>query len=89
MQLQKVRLDRLDDLRKLRVTGIDAKRDLERAPAHAFTQGAGVCKDDIARGRRKEDEADHVGAGGERRIERLRRIEAANLDEKGHVRRAA
>ena len=45
---------------------------------------ARASQSDMPRRRRKEHEPDHVGAGLQRRVERLARGQAANLDEQGH-----
>ena len=41
-------------------------------------------KTDVTRRGRKEDKADQISTGGERHIERLGCLEAANLDQNGH-----
>jgi len=85
MQLQQIRLERFDHLLELFVAGIDGKRDLEGSAAYALPQSAGSRKLDVARGRSKENEADHVGAAVERHIEHLRRFQPTNFDQEGHV----
>ena len=56
---------------KLVVVGVDRERDLLRPAAHARAQRARRLEADMARRRRKEHEADHVGTGLERDVERL------------------
>ena len=72
------------DALKLGVVGVDRQRDLLGAAAHPLAQRARRLDADIARRRRKEHEADHVGAGVERRVERLGGLQAADFDQKGH-----
>jgi hypothetical protein len=40
---------------------------------------------EVPRRRREEHEADHVGAGMERDVERFRRTQAADLDDEGQI----
>ena len=88
MELQHVRLDRLDDRRDLLVVGVDRERDLQRPAPHALAERARCLEADIARRGPKEHEADHVGSGLERHVERLGGLQAADFDEKGHFTRA-
>src|SRR5262249_6600911 len=62
------------------------KRDLLRPGAHARAERTRGLDPDVTRRGRKEDEADQVGAGGERHIERLGRLQAADFDQDGHCR---
>ena len=64
-------LQRLDDAAKLGVVGIDRERDLARAALHPLAERARGLDPEVARRRRKEHEADHVGAGVERGVERV------------------
>ena len=88
VQLQHVGLQRLDDCLERRVVGVDRERDLLRAPAHALAERARGLVAEIARRRREEHEADHVGARVERYVERLGRLQAADFDHNGHRRRS-
>ena len=67
------------------VVGVDGKRHLLRPPAHALAERARRREADMARRRRKEHEADHVGAGIERHLERLGRLQAADFDKRRHM----
>ena len=84
VQLQDVRLQRLDDVVERRVVGIDRERDLERAALRLPAEIARRLQAEMPGRRRKEHEPDHVGARVERRVERLARGQAADFDEQGH-----
>src|SRR5262249_6895246 len=60
------------------------KRDLLRPTAHALAQRTRRLDAEVARRGGKEDEADEIGAGLERHVERLRRLQAADFDQNGH-----
>ena len=80
MQLQHVGLERRDDVGKRLVIGIDRERDLAGAALHAVAERARGLQPEIARARRKEHEADQVGAGFQRHIKRFRGLQAADFD---------
>src|SRR5262249_41476110 len=71
---------------KLIIAGVDRKRDLLRPSAHARAERTRRLDPDVTRRGRKENEADEIGAGLERHIERLRRLQAADFDQNGHGR---
>ena len=85
MQLQHVGRQRLDDAGKLVVGRVDRQRDLVGPAAHALAELARQPEPEMARRRREEHEADHVGAGVERRVERFRGGQAADFDEEAHA----
>jgi hypothetical protein len=80
VQLQNVGLQRRDDAFERRVVGVHGQRDLDRALLHMLAQLARGLQREVARRRRKEHEADHVGAGLERSVERLPRGQATDFD---------
>src|SRR5207244_11432115 len=77
--------ERFDARRKLIVGSVDGQRDLLHPSLDALTESARGREPDVTRGGRKEDEPHQIGAGLERRIERLRRVEAAELEQKRHA----
>ena len=84
MQLQEVGRQRLDDAGQLGVGRIDGERDLLGAAAHARAERARRVEREMARRRREEHEADHVGARVERRVEGVEGGQAADFDEERH-----
>ena len=80
VKLQQIRLQRRNDRIKQRIVGIDGERDFLRAAAHARAEHPRRIDCQMARRRRKEHKADHVGARLERDIESFRRREAADFD---------
>ena len=85
MQLQPVGTHILDDLVETAVGYVDGQRDDLRPPAGAGGERGRPFEREIARARRKKDEADHVGAGGDRRIERLLGRQPADLHDQLHA----
>ena len=81
VKLEQVGLQHVDDAGQQRVVGIDRERDLLGAVFHAAAEVARRVQRHIARARREEHEADHVGAGIERGIERVGRGQAADFDQ--------
>ena len=86
VQLQHIGLERLDAGRQPVVVGIDRQRHLLGPAVHALAQQPRRLEADVPRRRRKEHEADKVGAGIERDVDRVGRHQAANLDLDGHFR---
>ena len=84
VQLQHVRLQRLDDIGERRVVGIDGQRDLGGAALGLPAEFARRLEAEMPRRRRKEHESHHVRAGLQRDVERLARGQAANFDDQGH-----
>ena len=82
---QQVWRERLDDLLEQRILGIDRQRDLARATANAPAERACRSGLDIARRRRKEDEADEIRPRIERHVERLVRFQPADFDRQTHA----
>ena len=81
MKLQQIGMQHVDDVGQRRIVGIDRERDLLGAVFHPAPEVARRMQRDIARARRKEHEADHVGAGIERGVERVGRGQAADFDQ--------
>src|SRR5262249_9406114 len=86
VKLQQIGLERCDAPRKLIVAGVDRKRDLLRPATHALAERTRGLDANVTRRWRKEDEADQIGTGFERHIERLERLQAADFDQNGHGR---
>src|SRR5258705_9207510 len=84
MQLQYVRLQRLDDVGECRIVGIDGERDFYGTAPYMFSKVARGLKTQMSRRRRKEHEPHHVGARIHRDVERLWRGQAATFDDQGH-----
>ena len=85
VQLQHVGLERLDDVAQRLVIGIDGERDLAGAALDALAERARRLDAEMARARRKEHEADHVGAGFQRDIKRFGGLQAADFDHERHA----
>ena len=71
----------VDDASQRVVGRVDGERDLPGAAAHALAEPARLLHSDMARRRLEKDEAHHVGAGVERRVEGVRGGQAADFDE--------
>ena len=85
VQLQHVGLERLDDLRASSASSASTESATFSArPCTRAPRAARGLEAEIARRRRKEHEADHVGAGIERGVEGLGGLQAADFDQKGH-----
>ena len=87
VQLQNVRLQRLDDLGEHDVVGIDRERHFLRAALDLPAEIPRRREIQVPRRRRKKYESHHVRAGVQRRVERLARGQAANFDDQGHISR--
>ena len=79
MQLHEVGRQGVDDAVERVVVGVDAERDDLRPSARALSKGARALPVEMARALGKEHEADHVGAGVKRGVQRGGRGEAANF----------
>jgi hypothetical protein len=88
VQLQDVRIERADDGVDQRIVGIDRQRDFLRTPGDETAQVGGDFRAHMARARRKEDEADHVGARLEGDRQRSPGRKAADFDDRAFVRHA-
>src|SRR5215472_14642578 len=75
----------LDDRLQKSVVGIDRERNFLRAATHALAERARVLELQMTRRRPKEHEANHVGAGVQRGVKRLRRRQSANFDGERHL----
>ncbi len=84
MQLQHVRLQRLDHGPDVLLIGVDRERDLLRAAAHARAEHPRRVEIQMPRRRRKKHEADHVRARIERDIKGLRGGKAADFNDQRH-----
>src|SRR4029078_7928203 len=84
VQLQHVRIERVDDVEQHLIVRIDCERDLDGAAVHTLTERACSLKADVTRARGKEYEANEVGPGIERYIKRLRGLKPANFDRQRH-----
>ena len=84
VQLQHVGGKRGDDAGKRLVIGIDGKRDLAGAALGPLAQRARGVEPEMARARREEHEADQIGAGFHRDINRFRGLKPADFDQQRH-----
>ena len=73
VQLKDIGLQRIDDAGKRSVVGIDRQSDLHGPPVDRSTELARGLKREVTRRGRKKHEPHHVGAGIQRRVERLAR----------------
>src|SRR5271156_236394 len=85
VKLEQIWLQRFNDRIEQRIVGVDRKRYLLRAAAHAFSERPRRIKRNVARRRRKENKADHVGAGVECDLERFRRRKTADFYNERHA----
>ncbi len=86
VKLEHVGARRLDGCIEKGVVGVDRQGDPDRPPLRLGAERHGVVQREIAGAWRKEDEADHIGAGVQRRLQRLRGRQATNLDQQAHGR---
>ncbi len=84
MELQPVGADRFDEPCHLVVSHVDGDGDGLRASTRPRRQPRGGPGRDIAGAARKKHESDHVGAGIERRVERLLGRQTAYLHDQAH-----
>lgn len=81
MKLEHVGFQRLNELAEIRVVGVDRQRDLLGAALHPLAERTRLLEAEMARRRREEHEADHVGSCRERRIQRLGGLQTADFDQ--------
>ena len=85
MELEEVGIECGDDVGKLAVRRIDGERDAQCLAFGAPRQATGLIEPEVPGAARIADEADKVGSGGERSVERFDAVEAADFDERGHL----
>ena len=85
VQLQHVGLERLDDVaQQVSSLALTVSATLAARPRDPRAQHARGLQAEVARAGREEHEADQVGAGFQRRIERFRGLQAADFDGQRH-----
>ena len=84
VQLQDVRLQRIDDIAERRVVGIDRKCYFYGTALGLPAEFTGLFETEMPGRRGEEHKAHHVRAGLQRDVERLARRQAANFDDQGH-----
>ena len=80
VQLQKVRLECVDDARELGVIRIDRERNLAHLSAYELRQALRGRKIHMARRRSKEHKTNHVGAALERSVEGVRSPQSTDFN---------
>jgi len=81
VQLKPVGIERRHDRVQQRVIRIDRERDLAGTPGRAVAECACRRHVEMARGGRKEHEADEIGTRFERGVEGYFAVEPADLDQ--------
>ena len=86
VQLKECGVKRRDRRRKRGVIRIDGQQHFRGAGADPRAEARGLIERHMARTSVEDHKADHIGAGLERRIDRVFGLEAAYFDESAHKR---